>query len=287
MSYQSIIDADILQKNLLNDDWRIFDCRFNLMDAEWGRHQYQTGHIPGASYAHLNEDLSSEIIPGTTGRHPLPNEDVFIKKIQQWGLRKQHQIIIYDQKEGMFAARLWWMLHWCGFENVAVLNGGWFAWQTINGEVEAVQAQASGANGSGIADLTCRSEMVVDVDEVLANITAMKFVLMDARTEDRYRGENETIDVKAGHIPGAVSSPFVNNVDKAGCFLTQEALKQYYQNKVSCKAVDNIVVYCGSGVTATHNILAMYHAGLGLAKLYPGSWSEWITVDHRPIATGD
>ena len=281
MAFQTIISVEHLAKYLSSSDWLVFDTRFNLMNAQWGREQYHFGHIPGASYVHLNEELSGPVIPDVTGRHPLPIFENFADRVAQWGISRQHQIVIYDQCEGMFAARMWWMLKWCGLDNVAVLDGGLKAWLAAGHDVSTAPPLPSKATSLA---LQANEAMYVDAQAVLESVSSRRCILMDARATDRYRGENETIDKKAGHIPGAVSSPFMHNLDETGCFLTVETLRDYYQPLLPQSKACNVIVYCGSGVTAAHNILTMYHAGLGLAKLYPGSWSEWITDAKRPIA---
>ena len=282
MSYSSIVSPQILLQHFADPDWLLIDARFNLSDPDWGQREYEASHIPFSQYAHLNHELSSEIVPGKTGRHPLPCVHDFAKKMAQWGITKNHQLVIYDQREGMFAARLWWMLRWCGLDRVAVLDGGWTGWLAEGGEVSATVIERDRAAMDVVEDRS----MCIDAQAVLENIDTGTYRLIDARAEDRFRGENETIDVKAGHIPGAVSSPFLNNVDAQGRFLSVEKLRAHYEDILQGKRSEQAIVYCGSGVTAAHNILAMYHAGLGMAKLYPGSWSEWITENERPIAVG-
>ena len=266
-----------------NPDCLFFDCRFNLLDVAWGRGEYHKGHIPGAVYVDLNKDLSAAVVPGKTGRHPLPSIELFQQQVAKWGITQDTQIIIYDQREGMFAARLWWMLRWCGIKNVALLNGGWSAWLAAGASVSTDQRKQRSINNISLA---VNEELIVNADDVMNNLESKELILLDARTEDRYRGENETIDPIAGHIPGALSAPFVLNLDKDGKFLSKNDLNDRYKKLLGDRAVSDVVNYCGSGVTATHNIFAMYYAGLGMASLYPGSWSEWITDERRPIALG-
>lgn len=287
MRFESLVETATLAAELNNPAWRIFDARFQLMDSAWGREEYAKGHIPGASYVDLNRDLSSAVVPGKTGRHPLPDVATFARTIAKWGIVSEQQIVIYDQKEGMFAARLWWMLRWFGFRDVAVLNGGLAAWLAEGRPLSDVVPVSVAHEGSATQTLQVRAGMTVSADDVLANIATPRFLLMDARTADRYRGENETIDTKAGHIPGALSAPFVDNLTESGKFHDKAALAQRYRSLLGGRAAEHAAVYCGSGVTATHDILAMFHAGLGEARLYPGSWSEWITDERRPIGLGE
>jgi thiosulfate/3-mercaptopyruvate sulfurtransferase len=285
MSSQTLVTENDLMNQLDNPGWLVFDCRFNLADPQWGRQQFQQGHIPGARYIHLNDELSDKVIPGKTGRHPLPKAAEFIQRVANWEISKSHQVVIYDQREGMFAARLWWMLRWCGYRNVAVLDGGWSAWTKKNHPVSTSSVKSK--DKADVSGVQANDDMCVNADQVLENIRTKEFILLDARSADRYRGENETIDPVAGHIPGAMSAPFLTNLNDEGRFLSKEDLRQRYQSLLGASFADRVVVYCGSGVTATHNILAMRHAGMGEAKLYPGSWSEWITRKEHPIALGE
>jgi len=283
MCFQSLLTKDVLLENLDKEDWLVFDCRSNLLDQRWGQTQFEVSHIPGAFYVDLNNVLSSAVVVNKTGRHPLPSVAEFLQHLKGWGVTKNHQLVIYDQKEGMFASRLWWLLRWCGFSDVAVLDGGWMSWQGHEVQV-GLNIPVS---GSIALCVDANSEMFVSANVIEASLDHDTLLLIDARSADRYRGENEMIDTKAGHIPGAISSPFVNNLTSDGYFLSQDELRAYYKNILGESNASDAVVYCGSGVTATHNILAMYYAGLGMARLYPGSWSEWIVDNNRPIAIGD
>lgn len=279
MKYRTLVTAEELEENLGEAHWRVVDCRFSLSETERGRQAYLSEHVAGAVYAHLDEDLSGEIIAGRTGRHPLPPVSEFVETLSAWGISRETQVVAYDDASGAIAARLWWMLNWLGHEAVAVLDGGWKRWKE---EGRAVAAGVEGyAYESFKADL--RPELGVDsgvVDQVRED---PDFLLIDARARERYEGEVEPIDVKAGHIPGAICYPFAENLGDDGRFLSPERLKARFQDLLDGVPPERAIFYCGSGVTAAHNLLALKHAGMGNAKLYSGSWSEWITDPERPI----
>ena len=280
--YTTLISTQELVPQLSDSDWVVVDCRFSLADTEQGRREYEQSHIAGAVYAHLDEDLSGPIMPGKTSRHPLPEIETFVQTLSNWGINNNTQVIVYDALNGAIAVRLWWMLRWLGHEAVAVLDGGWPHWQReghpVNSGVETRE--------SDVFTPHPRPELVIDADTVEKIRTNPAYCLFDSRSADRYRGENETLDPVAGHIPGAISLPFADNVGEDGLFLPPETLKGRFQQAVGEVSVEHTVFYCGSGVTANHNILAMVYAGLGMPKLYPGSWSEWITDPDRPVSSG-
>lgn len=282
MPYTTLISVQELRNHIDDPDWAIIDCRFSLEDAERGRHAYLNAHIPGAVYAHLNEDLSGQIIPGRTGRHPLPPQEKFIQTLSKWGIGPDVQVVAYDDKGGSMAARLWWMLRWVGHDAVAVLNGGWPQWQKNNYPARS----GTEIRKPEIFIPKIRNDLLFRADDVLDIVNNSNFRLLDSRSADRYRGENETIDPVAGHIPGAVSAPFSENLNPDGCFLSQEELRARFLKLLDDVPPERTVFYCGSGVTAAHNLLALAHAGLGDARLYAGSWSEWITDPERPVAKG-
>jgi len=279
--FTTIISPNELADHIEDLQWLIVDCRFALSDPNAGYENYQTKHIPGAVYAHLNEDLSSPVIPGVTGRHPLPSPEHSAKVFGRLGIGPNTQVVVYDDMGGALAAsRLWWMLHWLGHEPAAVLDGGWQAWQ-----------QAGLPTHSGIETRQVQTFIPHPQDQFIANAEDVDIFrqspthrVLDARSADRFRGENETIDLIAGHILGAVNAPFAYNLTEEGNFGPADELRDYYQNLLGDTATDQVVVYCGSGVTAAHDILAIRIAGLGMARLYPGSWSEWITIAGRAIA---
>ncbi|MCP9237068.1 sulfurtransferase [Lewinella sp. JB7] len=256
---------------LLSERPLLLDCRFDLFDPDRGYRDYLSGHIPGAHYLHLNEDLSGEVIPGTTGRHPLPDRTAFAERMAALGLTPDRPVVAYDDKGGGIAARAWWLLKWIGHERVAVLDGGLPAWLAGGGEVASGREEALPAPPYPIASPEIpRSCDRARVDEVR---TDPAFVLVDSRTADRYRGENENIDPVAGHIEGAINLPWPDNLE-GGKFKSREALRERFSGLK--KEPQQNVFYCGSGVTACHNILAYYYAFGELPALYPGSWSEYL-----------
>lgn len=274
MMYSTLIACRELGNGLEEENCVIVDCRFSLDDPARGRKDYLEAHIPGAVYAHLNEDLSGEIIPGTTGRHPLPTIDDMADLFGSMGITDGVQVVAYDDAGGGIAARLWWMLQYMGHDAVAVLDGGWPKW------LEHGLPTRSGREERTAATFMPRPRpgWIVDADAVDALRTRSDWRLVDARDAERYRGEVEPIDPVAGHIPGAISAPFKENLNQQGIFREPEALKRRFKSIIGDTPADHVVSYCGSGVTAAHNLLAMAHAGLGHARLYPGSWSEWILV---------
>lgn len=279
MTYTTLISTTELAFHLSDPNWAIFDCRFSLADHERGRRDYLQEHIPGAIYAHPNEDLSGSIVPGVTGRHPLPTLDSVTLKFSEWGIDDRVQVIVYDDSGGAIAARLWWMLRWLGHDGVAVLDGGWPKWQKEG----RVIREGLAIRGSRKFIPHPRPELVLSTAEIESQLSNAKYRLLDSRTADRYRGENETIDPIAGHIPGAISAPYPDNLNPDGTFRSIEELRLRFTVLLRGTPVNQTAFYCGSGVTAAHNVLALKYAGLGDAKLYAGSWSEWITDPHRPI----
>lgn len=275
--FTTLVDADALGKHLNDDDWLIVDCRFDLFDTEKGRNAWRQSHIPGAFYAHLDEQLSSPILPHT-GRHPLPEPEALIAWLQACGLRNGMQVVAYDDSFGTQAARLWWLLRWLGHENVAVLDGGWQAWQAAGSAVDNAVPQAQNGDFQAVTDSVTR----VTTDALSVE---HDWLLIDARTAERYRGEQEPIDPVAGHVPGAKNLPLQENLAEDGRFLPKAALAEKYRQVIADVPVSQVACMCGSGVTACHNLLAMEHAGLHGAALYDGSWSEWIRDDSRPVAT--
>ncbi|MCC7212820.1 MAG: sulfurtransferase [Candidatus Brocadia sp.] len=283
MTYTTLISVSELFRHITNPDWAIIDCRFSLDDAERGHRDYLQAHIPGAVYAHLNEDLSGRAVPGKTGRHPLPGPKTFAQTLSNWGIDDNVQVVAYDNKGGaMAAARLWWMLRWAGHHAVAVLNGGWSTWLKHNCPVtSSVKTRAQRNFISRI-----QNDFVLSSEDVVKILHDQNFRLIDSRSADRYRGENETVDPVAGHIPGALSVPFAGNLDADSLFLSRKDLKTRFRLALGDMPPERAVFYCGSGVTAAHNLLALKHAGLGNACLYAGSWSEWITNPDNPVTTG-
>ncbi|MCO6488289.1 MAG: sulfurtransferase [Phaeodactylibacter sp.] len=280
--HSTLISTEDLARNLGHPDWVVVDCRFNLGDTEAGRRAYRNGHIPGARYMHLDEGLSGPIVPGRTGRHPLPNPDVAALRFERLGIGNEVQVVAYDDSGGMIAARLWWMLRWLGHDAVAVLDGGWPRW--------IAEGRAA---GTAIPEPQPRAfiphprpEFLVDAETVDQIRRQPEFKLVDSRAAERYRGEVEPIDPVAGHIPGALNLPNDENVGADGLFLSDEALQRRFRQALASADAEHTVFYCGSGVSACRNILAYKHAGLGDAKLYPGSWSEWVTDPEREVERG-
>ncbi|CAG0937349.1 thiosulfate/3-mercaptopyruvate sulfurtransferase [Thermoflexales bacterium] len=279
MSDTTLITTHELARHLDDPDWAIFDCRFSLADPERGRRDYLHEHIPGAIYAHINAELSGPIIPGVTGRHPLPTRNELVARFSEWGIDQRVQVVVYDDSGGSMAARLWWLLRWLGHAAVAVLDGDWRKWKSEGRPIRdgvAIRPSRRFVPQS-------RSELLITSEEVESRLHADQHKLFDSRTADRYRGENETLDPIAGHIPGAISAPYPDNLNPDGTFRSVEELRARFTALLEDTPADHAAFYCGSGVTAAQNILALKHAGLGDAQLYAGSWSEWITDPHRPI----
>lgn len=283
-----LIEPEALRDELGNDSLLILDCRFDLMNPEAGREQYAGGHLPGALYAHLDTDLAGPVIPGKTGRHPLPEPEVWQARLREWGVNQDTRAVVYDGSNSMFASRVWWMLRWAGLSDVRVLNGGFQGWQAVNGPISDAIPRPS----AGSIEVACPSNWVVSAADIMADLSAWH--LLDARAWPRYSGQTEPLDPRAGHIPGAVCLDFSQNVDADGRFLPVPTLRQRFAraglvpgpdtSSPACSAPEPTPVsYCGSGVTACHNILAMMLAGLPQPRLYPGSWSEWVTDDKRPV----
>ncbi|RVT92754.1 sulfurtransferase [Sphingomonas crocodyli] len=271
MSFTKLIEADAITPDML-----IVDCSFDLGDPGAGRRAFAQGHIPGAHYLHLDADLSGPP-SGTNGRHPLPDPEVFAATMRGIGLHNGQQVMAYDAQGGPYAARLWWLLRWAGHDKVAVLNGGLQAW---TGPLE------SGTGDAAPGDFVAKGPALatVDADTVLANIAAPKFLVVDARTPERWRGEANPLDPVAGHIPGSANRFFKDNLLPDGRFKPAEQLAAEWGAVLGDAAPADSVMQCGSGVTACHNLLAMEVADLGGARLYPGSWSEWIADPERPVA---
>jgi thiosulfate/3-mercaptopyruvate sulfurtransferase len=278
--FSDVISPAELAPLLAEPELVLVDCRASLQDPLAGRAAYEQGHLPRASFADLLEDLSGPIVPGRTGRHPLPSIDTFVDKLRGWGVGGSSQVVVYDDSGGAFAARLWWMLRWLGHDAVALLDGGYAAWIA---EGQAVESElASPARGDFSAEP--RSELLVSSAElVVPQSIAQK--LFDARAPERFRGEVEPIDPVAGHIPRAVNLPFAGNL-RAGRFLSPTELRERLATALDGTPPERAVVYCGSGVTACHDVLAFARAGLPLPRLYAGSWSEWITDPSRPTERG-
>lgn len=282
MPHTTLISAPAVYAHLDDPDWVIVDCRFSLADTERGRQDYQEAHIPGAVYAHLDDDLSGPTSPGVTGRHPLPDVDTFARTLSGWGIDEQTQVVAYDDFGGGIAARLWWMLRRLGHDAVAVLDGGWPAWQ----QHAFPTAPGDETRPPRRFVPRPRPNQIAGVNEVNAQRTNPAYRVLDARAAERFRGEFEPIDPVAGHIPGAVSAPFTGNLDGEGFFLPPDLLRARFETLLGDVPPKHTICYCGSGVTAAHNLLALAHVGMDGARLYPGSWSHWITDPKRPVEVG-
>ena len=282
MIYQTIISVEDLNNNLSNQDWFIFDCRFLLKEPEGGLNKFNRGHIPGAQFADMDKDLASAMTP-TSGRHPLPDPNELIKKLQSWGVNNSSQVICYDDLSGAFAARMWWLLKWLGHDKVAVLDGGIDKWTASDLPLEKDVKQREDGTFSGQAN----NEMWVDVSFIQQQLEENKINLLDARSTDRFTAKDTKTDPVAGHVPGAMSFAFAGNLSKQGVFLSAEELQNRFADVFSNSRNKEVINMCGSGVTACHNLLAMSIAGLPMTRLFVGSWSEWIKDKSRPVVTGE
>ena len=274
--YDTLIDPEVLLGHIEAQDWCVLDCRASLADPASGRREYAAAHLPFSVFADLATDLSGPLITGITGRHPLPDPVVLAQTFGRWGIGPGTQVVAYDAANGAFAARAWWLLRWLGHAAVAVLNGGMAAWQTARHPLRSGVEYRSSIRFETRTALT----RTVAARDILERPATM--VLLDARAEARFRGEVEPIDPVAGHIPGALCVPFEGNLDATNRFLDRAALARRFDAAASDGL--ELVCYCGSGVTACHNILAMRHARFAEPALYPGSFSEWIQDPARPVA---
>jgi thiosulfate/3-mercaptopyruvate sulfurtransferase len=284
MALAQLITADALQARLDQPDLLILDCRFALDDPAYGRRSYAAGHIAGAQFADLERDLSGPIHKGISGRHPLPEPAQLLARLRAWGLNDNSTVVLYDDGPGTFAARAWWLLAWLGKrDGVYLLDGGLQAWREAGCELS--QALPSGAPGNFAGQPDAR--LLVDAGQLQQRLSDPQLTLLDARALPRFRGEVESLDPVAGHIPGAHCVPCSDNLDSSGRFLPTPQLRQRFAAQLGERPASELVAYCGSGVTACHNLFALCLAGYPLAPLYAGSWSEWITDPARPVATGD
>jgi thiosulfate/3-mercaptopyruvate sulfurtransferase len=277
--YSTLIGARELAPHVADPGWVIFDCRHDLADVEAGARAYGAGRIPGAHFAHLDRNLSGAKT-GTNGRHPLPAREEFVGWLRAAGVSDTSQVVAYDAQGGMYAARLWWMLRWIGHEAVAVLDGGIDAWTREGNALTQDAPLVRQGNIVARAGVT-----TVDAVFVESHLGSKDWKLVDARSPDRFRGENETIDPVGGHIPGAVNRFYRDNLAADGKFKTAAELRSEWLKVLGDIHAADSVQQCGSGVTAAHNLLALEVAGLRGARLFPGSWSEWVADPARPIAT--
>jgi len=277
--YTTLISAVDLKARADRSRWRILDCRFNLMQPERGRQDYDAGHIPGSQYADLDRDLASTVTPHS-GRHPLPDPAVFEATLQQWGISNDSQVIAVDGGSGALAARLWWLLRWLGHDAVAVLDGGLAAWQAAGGTLVRTPSLWPAGRIRGRP----RADQVVSTAEIARRLDSGKpLQLVDARDPDRFAGKVEPLDRVAGHVPGALNFPFAQNIAGDGCWRPAADLRQRWLALLGAEPDEDWAVMCGSGVTACHLALSAVYAGLGEPRLYAGSWSEWIRDPARPV----
>ncbi|MGS1078547.1 sulfurtransferase [Pseudoxanthomonas beigongshangi] len=279
MHWATLVDVDALAVALGDPGLRLVDARFALMDPAAGRQAYLQSHLPGAAHADLNEDLS-DLSHRDLGRHPLPDDAAFARKLGEWGIGPEHQVVVYDAGDGsMAAARLWWMLRLLGHRRVAVLDGGFAAWRA--------RGLPETAEPGGIIPLPAYparfdARLIADADEVRRRLDQDSGWLFDARAPERFRGDVEPIDLVAGHVPGAINRPFGANL-REGRFKSSSELHAELAPMLAGRRPDDLVLMCGSGVTACHLLLAFEHAGLSGARVYAGSWSGWITDPSRPV----
>ena len=277
--WTTLVQAETLAVALGRPDVVVLDCRFSLLDPNVGEQAYSRSHLPGAAYAHLERDLS-EMGPHGEGRHPWPRAEVLVSKLRRWGIEPHSQVIAYDDADGAYAARLWFLLRMLGHEKVAVLDGGWPRWTALGLPVSSTPAQDLRSQYEGQFD----GSRLVNAEQAEAHVIAGG-MLVDARASKRFRGEEEPIDRVAGHVPGAVNRPFASNMAD-GRFKSPMQLADEFRALLDGRDPSQLVVMCGSGVTACHHLLAMERAGLKGARLFTGSWSGWIQDPSRPVATG-
>ena len=281
MDYTALISPSALEPRLQDDGWAVIDCRHQLSDAAYGRRVYAEGHIPGARFAHMDETLAAPVTAGS-GRHPLPDMERFAGWLGGQGVGNDTQVIVYDDDSGVMAARLWWMLRYLGHGKVAVLDGGMARWKRERRPMEDRVPAPAPARFSARPDEGAR----ISLEDLLGVYRSTGHLLVDARGAERFEGKSEPIDPVAGHIPGAANRPFMANLAGDGTFLPPTALKEQLLAAFGSAPPERTIHYCGSGVSACHNLLAMAHAGLPAGRLYVGSWSQWCADPARPVETG-
>jgi len=279
-THSTLVETAELAPHLGDPRLVIVDVRHDLADSAFGEAAYAKSHIPGAVFAHVDRDLSAPRSPHS-GRHPLPTPEAAAKLFGRLGIGATKQVVAYDQGNGVYASRLWWMLRWLGHDSVAVLDGGFAKWMREGRPVSTDVPHVAPAKFVATNVLP-----TVNATGIAASLPRHGLLLLDARTAERYRGDAEPIDHVAGHIPGALNRPYTRNIHDDGTFRSPRELRSEFEGMLHGRAPDDLVHYCGSGVTACHNLLAMTIAGYPLTRLYPGSWSEWITDRRRPIAKG-
>jgi thiosulfate/3-mercaptopyruvate sulfurtransferase len=274
--FSTLIDANTLHQHTHDENWIVIDCRFDLADTKQGQAHYLQAHIPGAIYAHLDDDLSGPPVTDS-GRHPLPTPVAMASLFSGWGVTPDSQVVAYDQGNGMLASRLWWMLRFMGHTAVCVLEGGWPTWQTAQFPTHSGIETRQPTSFSGTPNMA----WLVQIDEV-PDLP----LLIDSRDGARYRGEIEPIDPQPGHIPGAVNLFYQVHWTEDGRYRSPDVIRANLSAVLGRTPPEQATFYCGSGVTACANLLAMAHAGMGNGRLYVGSWSEWSSDPKRPVAVG-
>jgi thiosulfate/3-mercaptopyruvate sulfurtransferase len=281
MAFTTLIDTGTLSRHLEDPAFAVLDCRYDLADHGSGPREYVAAHLPGARYLHLERDLSGQKT-GRNGRHPLPDPAAFAETLGRAGVGPGTQVVAYDAQGGMGAVRLWWMVRWLGHPAVAVLDGGWGKWvaegRPVSAAVPAPRPATFPARPAGSA---------VDAARVLSHLGAPDQILLDARAPNRHRGLDETLDPVGGRIPGSRNRFWKDNLDAAGCFKSAAQLREELRAALGGARPEQVVHFCGSGVSACNNLLAFEVAGLPGGKLYPGSWSEWCADPARPTARGE
>jgi thiosulfate/3-mercaptopyruvate sulfurtransferase len=281
MSFTTLISTHELADNLYKRGLVIVDCRFDMDNPDWGHDQYLLNHIPGAVYAHQNNDLAGKVTP-QSGRHPLPVLSELHTRFGDWGINPETQVVAYDDADGSKASRLWWLLRYYGHSHVAVLNGGLLNWNKERGELRKGLEQNIPVVFNGDA----HPDMVADILVVDRARQDPAWLVVDARSPERHQGMFELIDSVAGRIPGSVNYYYGDNLIPGSLFREAQELRQEYLILLAGRPPENVIMYCGSGITACLNILAFEYAGLPGSRLYPGSWSEWIRNPANPVATG-
>ena len=281
--YTSLISTDELARQLSDPALVLVDCRHNLSDVDAGQRAYGASHLPGARFMHMDRDLSGERT-GSNGRHPLPDVAALSGSLSRAGIDASKQVVAYDQNNGMWASRLWWLLHWLGHDAAAVLDGGIDKWIA---EGRPTTADPPSVRAARFVAMTLQP--VVSSADILLNLSnhsSNPLTIIDARAPERFRGDIEPLDPVAGHIPGAINRPYGANLTPQQTFKPAELLRAEFEAQLGGAPLSSVVHQCGSGVTACHNMLAMAVAGLPGSRLYPGSWSEWVADPTRPVARG-
>jgi len=298
MHDEHLISVEALASQI--DQLILIDCRSDLFDASLGKQQYESGHIPNAAFFALHDALSGPKTPGS-GRHPLPDQEALVQRMQSLGANDDSMVVVYDAGSSVYAARLWWLLRWCGHDAVNVLDGGYAAWVKAGYPSSEDLSPRERKQGKGNFAIRNSLEAIIQSDELLENLGSGHHLIVDARAAERWRGDVEPLDPVAGHIPGALNRPNTQNLRPDGRFKPAEVLREEWLSLMTLQAPripaaasapggegPALVHSCGSGVSACHNLLAMRIAGLNDdLMLHPGSWSEWCADPKRPVAKGD